>query len=104
METFIQRNFNAYLKTTGELSTWIAIASFAIGTAFFVSYKSGIESEEIFFFGFLFVCLAALVNLLVLANLLILLLTERDHREYFAIKILIVLANIPVTAFYFKLL
>lgn len=104
METIYQKHFVAYLKTTGELSTWIAGFSFAIGTALFFTAKSGYQPLEFMVFGFYFVLLAIIINTLMLVNLSILLWTEKEFREYFAIKILILLANIPVTAFYLQLL
>ncbi len=111
MDTLIQKNFTAYLKTTGEMSTIIAIASFLVGTAFYAWFKLdlfGFDPDfghgDILIWGFLYVVFATLLNLLVLLNLIILWVSEPDYREYFAIKILIVLCNIPIAIFYLNTL
>lgn len=100
MHTSLHRDFNACLRRTGELSTWVAIASFAVGSALFAGYKLEIGNDNLVIFGFVYVCVAFLLNLLVLANLVILFFTERKYREYIAIKMLIVLANISVALLY----
>lgn len=103
MENSIQNHYGAYLKTTGELSTKIAFASFLLGSFLFASYKIDTYHtyDSILVLGFCYVVLATVFNSLVLLNLLILFFSEPGHREYFAIKMLIVLANIPVAIFYF---
>ncbi len=91
-----------YLKKTGEQSTYVAIASFLVGTALFATYKLGNESENLVIMGFFFVVIAAFINLLVLANLAILFCLKRHYRAYFAVKMLIVTANIPITFIYLQ--
>jgi len=102
MENTIQNTYASYLQTTGALSTKIAFASFGVGTLFFACYQldSRHEYEYLLVGGFLYVLLAMLTNLMVLLNLLILFVSEPEHREFFAIKMLIVLANVPIAAFY----
>ncbi|RZJ63224.1 MAG: hypothetical protein EOO50_17355 [Flavobacterium sp.] len=100
MHSSLKNNFNAYVHTTGEFSTWIAFISFAIGTVLFGAHQLGLGSDNLIVFGFVYVIIAALFNLLVLLNLILLFAKEHDYRRYFAIKILILLANIPVVFFY----
>lgn len=100
MHSSLHNDFNASLCRTGELSTWVAIASLAIGTALFAGYKFGMGNDNLAVFGLVYVCVAFLLNLLVLANLAVLFCTQRKYREYIAIKMLIVLANIPATLLY----
>lgn len=104
MHTSLHTDFNARLHTTGELSTWVAIASFVAGTALFAGYKLEMGNDNLVVFGFVYVCVAFLLNFLVLANLVVLFCTERKYRDYIAIKILIILANIPVTLLYLNFL
>lgn len=104
MHASLKENFNAYVHSTGEISTWIAIASFAIGTVLFGAYKSGLGNDNLVVFGFVYVVVAALINLLVLINLLILFASKRQYKQYFAVKILILLANIPIVFVYLSFL
>lgn len=103
METLIHKNFDAYLRITGELSTWVAVASFVVGTMLFGAYQI-FRREEIIVFGFMYVAVAVLLNAVVLANLFILFCKEPKHREYFAIKMLIIIANLPIACLYFTIL
>ncbi|MBD3581230.1 hypothetical protein [Flavobacterium selenitireducens] len=102
MENSLQIRYAAYLRATGELSSKIAFASFLLGSLLFVLFKMDTFDDDGYLLacGFIYVLLAAMLNMLVLLNLMILFLSEPNNREYFAIKILIVLANIPVVIFY----
>jgi len=82
-------------------STYLAFASFLIGTAFLLLRYVFRDSMEIVVGGFFYVLLATLVNSIVLLNLLYHFITKPKKREIFAIKMLILLANIPIAAFYF---
>ena len=92
-----------YLSKSGELSTHLAIASFGIGTLLLVSAKF-LPLVPIVWIGLYYVVLAFAINGIVLLYLLYLFLIQPQHREYFAVKMLIMLANIPIAAFYLFLL
>lgn len=102
MQNSIPNHYADYLRITAALSSRIALASFAAGSLLFGWYRSDPhpDGDSIFVFGFCYIVLAALFNSLVLLNLLILFFAEPEQRETIAIKILIVLANIPVALFY----
>ena len=56
-------------KSTGKFSTYLAIASFGIGTLFLITYLLFPNVEEIMIFGFLYLVLAVLLNGITLINL-----------------------------------
>lgn len=90
-----------YASVNGQLSTHIAIYSFGIGTILFVIDQLFPTIDFIIIIGIYFVMTAILINSLVVINLIHHFIFFRNHREYFAIKILIVLANLPIAAGYF---
>ncbi len=92
-----------YVSVTGKLSTQIAIASFLIGTLLFVLHQLFPEANEVYIIGFFYVLTALLVNGIVVLNLIHHFIFYHKHRDYFGVKILIVLANIPVAALLFYL-
>jgi hypothetical protein len=100
MKIFEEKPLSDCLRVAGDQSTNIAIGSFAIGSLLFGLYKAGFQSEQMLILGFVFVIAAVVVNLFVLANLLILFCIKRHYREYFAVKMCIVLANVPITIAY----
>ena len=91
-----------YNNATGIFSTQLAIGSFIIGTLLLLLHLQ-FTTSTIIIIGFVFVALAILFNGIVLVNLIYLLITQKNHFEYFTIKILILLANIPVTIVYLKI-
>lgn len=90
------------IQKTGEFSTHYALACFAIGTFLLLTYLHLPHSENVLILGFCFFIVAVLTNLILLAHLVYQFLMKPYHREYFAIKILILLANIPVTYVYLQ--
>lgn len=90
-----------YASVTGKLSTQIAIASFGIGTLLFLLHQLFPKEEIIFVSGFFFVLIALFVNGVVLLNLIHHFIFFSNHREYFGIKILLVMANLPIAALFF---
>ena len=102
MKTHILSEMSKQAKS-GKLSTQIAISSFFGGTLLAVSY-SLFPSTELFLLAYFFGLLALIVNSSVLINLGYYFITEPHHREYFAIKILLVVANVPIAAIYAFLL
>lgn len=90
-----------YAIVNGQLSTQIAIFSFGIGTVLFLTHQLFPTVDFIIIIGIYYVMTALLINSLVLLNLIHHFIFFRNHREYFGIKILIVLANLPIAAGYF---
>lgn len=88
----------------GTFSTHLAIGSFAIGTALFISHVIWPKSSEIFMAGLFYVLLAVFVNGLVMLNLVYHFICSSERRELLAIKILILLANIPIAILYFYII
>ncbi|MEZ4837996.1 hypothetical protein [Flavobacterium sp.] len=93
----------SYTEVTGKLSTQIAISSFVMGTILFLLNQLFPKIDEIYVFGFFYILIALLVNGLVVLNLIHHFIFFQNHREYFGVKILIVLANIPIAAVFFYL-
>ncbi|WP_396151577.1 hypothetical protein [Flavobacterium sp.] len=92
-----------YASVTGKLSTQIAITSFLIGTILFLLNQLFPKIDELFIIGVFYVLLALFVNGVVVVNLIHHFIFFQNHREYFGVKILIVLANIPIAALFFYL-
>jgi hypothetical protein len=92
-----------YATVTGKLSTQIAIASFALGTLVFLLHQLFPREDIIFVIGIFYVLIALFVNGVVVLNLIHHFIFFQNHREYFGVKILIVLANIPIAALFFYL-
>lgn len=91
-----------YKSATGIFSTELAIGCFAVGTLILILhllYPSG----ELIPVGLVYVALALLVNFIVLLNLCYLFVTQKNHREYYTIKILILLFNIPIVFVYIRI-
>ncbi|MBN8567250.1 MAG: hypothetical protein J0M25_11025 [Flavobacteriales bacterium] len=90
-----------YATVTGKLSTQIAITSFLIGTILFLLNQLFPKIDELFIIGIFYVLLALFVNGVVVLNLIHHFIFFQNHREYFGVKILLVLANLPIAAGYF---
>ena len=91
-----------YQNATGILSTQIAITSFVIGTILLIAYLLLLNSS-LLQIGIIYLIIAFLVNLIMLVYLIYLWITQKNHQEYFTIKILIMLANIPIAFVYLKI-
>ena len=88
-----------YQKSTGIFSTQFAIVSFVVGTLFLIIDLIN-PSDEVLFLGYLYVIIAFFLNFIMLLNLVYLFISQNNHRAYYAVKILIILSNIPITAWY----
>jgi hypothetical protein len=88
-------------KTPIGFSTYLAFGSFAIGTLLLALFKLFPNKEEIFIVGFFYVLFAILINSLVLFHLFYQFISNENDRETIAIRILILLANIPIALLYF---
>ena len=95
METFSHEN-----QKSAGFSTYLAIGSFGIGTLLFLLHFAIPEYGLLYFIGYFYLLIAFLVNLLVFLNLLFLYFIKPTEREDLAIKMLIMLANIPITLLY----
>lgn len=95
METFSHEN-----QKSAGFSTYLAIGSFGIGTLLFLLHFALPEYGLLYFIGYFYLLIAFLVNLLVFLNLLFLYFIKPTEREDLAIKMLIMLANIPITLLY----
>lgn len=93
-----------YLNKGGAFSTHLALGSFGIGTLLMLTYKMLPEFEMMLIIGLYYVLIALAVNAVVFLYLLYCFAAYAPHREYFAIKMLIMLANIPIVIFYLYVL
>lgn len=92
-----------YQNATGIYSTQLAIGSFLIGTLLLL-FQLLFPNENLLKVGLLYVFLAFILNLIMLIYLIFLCFTQKNHQEYYTIKILILLANIPITFVYIKII
>lgn len=93
-----------YQLATGKLSTNVALISFGIGTLLLISHLLLPHWDEIIITGILFIVLAFFIILIILFYLLYSYIVFNAFREFYAIKILIVLSNIPIAMFYFLII
>lgn len=91
-----------YHNATGIFSTKLAIGSFLIGTVVLIMYLL-FPSKKIIEIGFIYTLSAAVLNFAMLIYLIYFLITQKNHQEYYTIKILILLSNIPITLVYLKI-
>ncbi|TDP59353.1 hypothetical protein [Flavobacterium dankookense] len=95
METFSHEN-----QKSAGFSTYLAISSFGIGTLLFLLHFALPEYGLLYFIGYFYLILAFFINLLVFLNLLFLFFIKPNEREDLTIKMLIMLANIPIALLY----
>jgi hypothetical protein len=95
METFSQEN-----QKSAGFSTYLAIGSFGLGTLLFLLHFALPEYGLLYFIGYFYLILAFFINLLVFLNLLFLYFIKPNEREDLTIKMLIMLANIPIALLY----
>lgn len=91
-----------YKSATGIFSTQLALGSFIVGTVLLLIHLIH-PTGELFAAGFIYTALALVINLIVLLKLWYLFFTQKNHREYYTIKILILLSNIPIVFVYLKI-
>lgn len=89
-----------YQLASGKLSTQVALVSFGIGTLLFITHLLLPHWDGIIFTGLVYIALAFFINSLVLFYLLYCYIVFTAFREFYAIKILIVLGNIPIAMLY----
>ena len=91
-----------YNSATGLLSTQVSIASFIIGTILLIAHLC-IPNGSLFSLGLYYILIAAIINFIILIKLCVLFITQKNHQEYFAIKIFIVLTNLPIVFIYLNI-
>jgi hypothetical protein len=80
-------------------STMLALCSLGVGTFLFLLNLVA-RNDSVIVCGFLYLLLAFIVNGFMLAYLVYLFIMRPARREHIAIKMLILLANIPIAALY----
>jgi len=90
-------------KIPRRFSSYLALFSFTIGTVFLIMHLIFPDIVQIIIAGYIFVLLAALLNLLALLYLLYQFAIYQFYRETIAVRILILLANIPIALLYLNI-
>ena len=90
-------------KYTGKFSTYLAITSFGIGTLLLILYLLFPETLLLIYAGYFYVLLAILINGITFLHLFYLFIIHRVKREIIAIRMLILLANIPIALLYLNI-
>lgn len=88
-------------ERTGRFSIYLAIGSFTGGSIILLLYTLFPQKSGLLVLGYFYVLFASLFNGVVLLNLLYRFCIYPDDREILAIKMLIMLANIPIAILYF---
>jgi hypothetical protein len=91
-----------YENATGIFSTQLAFGSFIIGTILLILHLIN-PTGALFGVGVIYLILAFAINLIMLFRLTYLAFTQKNHQDYFTIKILILLANIPIAFVYLRI-
>jgi hypothetical protein len=89
---------------SGKFSTYLALASFGIGTLFLIANLLFPYVWQIIIFGFLYLILAFLLNGIVLINLVYQFIVYRADRDIIGFRILILLFNIPIAFLYLNII
>lgn len=84
-------------------STELAIGTFAIISLLFILYILSNESGTILIIAWPFAASAILVNGIMLIHLIERFIRLSEYRRDIAVKILILLSNIPITFFYYQI-
>lgn len=88
-------------ENSSRFSTYLALGSFAIGTLILILYLLSPNTMQLLVVGFFYVLFASLFNGIVLLNLLYRFCIYPNDREALAIKMLIMIGNIPIAILYF---
>lgn len=91
-----------YRNATGVFSTQLALASFFLGTLILVLHLLS-DDGSMLLLGLTYVVIAFVCNFIMLVKLIYLLFTQHRHTQYYTVKILLLLANIPVVFIYLKI-
>lgn len=85
----------------GSASTELALGCFTIGTLFFILFLTLRDNSFILIIGFVFVVLAALLNIIMLTHLLHHFSILPQQRKYIGLRIVVLLSNIPIGFLYY---
>lgn len=96
------------MKTTEEpfeekQSTELAIGSFIVSTLLFVLYIVINQNSNVLIIAFPFVASAIVLNSIMLIHLIDKFIELTEQRKDIAVKILILLSNIPITFLYYSI-
>jgi len=89
-------------QSTGKFSTYLAITSFGIGTLLLILFLL-FPMPLLIIIGYFYILLAILINGITLLYLFYLFIIHRLKREIIAIRMLILLANIPIALLYLNI-
>ena len=90
-------------KSPGKFSTYLAITSFGIGTLILIIHLLFPQVELLYYVGYIYVLFALIINGITFLYLLYQFIIFRFDRETIAIRILILLANIPISLLYLNI-
>lgn len=82
------------------VSNELAICSFAIGTLLLLAYKAIPYNDNVFIIGFFYLLFAIVINTIMLLYLIFLCFILPDERENLALRIILLLCNIPISILY----
>mgnify|MGYP001500617163 CR=1 FL=1 len=99
METIFENN----PENDSKFTTYLALGSFSLGTLLFLAYMLH-PNPSLIKIGFCYVMFALLVNTVAFISLIIELLLHWNKREQIAIKMLIMLANLPIAFLYLNII
>jgi hypothetical protein len=88
----------------GRTATELAVGCFTIGTLFFILFLTLSDTSFIFIIGCIFVIMVLPLNAIMLTHLLHHFCILPQQRKYIALKIIILLSNIPIAFLYFSIL
>lgn len=96
----IQNRSKLYQKWA--FSNELAIGSFVIGTLLLLFYKSTSHGGLILLIGFYYLLFSIVINSIMLFYLIFLCIILPDKRENLALKIILLLCNIPIAILYYN--
>lgn len=91
-----------YENATGIFSTQLAIGSFIVGTILLILHLFN-PTGALFGVGAYYLIVAFVLNFIMLIRLTYFAFTQKNHQDYYTIKILILLANIPIAFVYLRI-
>lgn len=99
METTLENN----AENDSKFTTYLALGCFGVGSLLFFAFLIH-PNPTLIYIGICYVICALLVNTLAFISLIIELLLHWDNREQIAIKMLIMLANLPIAYLYLNII
>jgi hypothetical protein len=81
-------------------SNELAIGSFVIGTLLLLTHKAMLHNNMVIIIGIYYILLAIFINTMMLLYLIFLCIILPDQRENLALKIILLLCNIPISILY----